>query len=161
MLEQSQRERLQIIHAFEWTADTEADSFANLERLYRAIETVEELWFASFIIPLCPERGDLFLILDHPLCDRGIASFLYWALDPVRLYADFESNNTFVPALQILQQIESRMLSGYYQSSVVGFSPLMLDRQLQHHRIPTALQAPTEGIHFPLDYRDAVFATTK
>ncbi|WP_442511858.1 hypothetical protein SH528x_003604 [Novipirellula sp. SH528] len=158
MLEQSQRERLQIIHAYEWAADTEADSNANLERLYHAIETVEELWFASFIIPLNPEGGDFSLILDHPLCDRGIASFLYWALDPVKLYAEFESAKMFVPALQLLRQIESRLLSGYYQSAVVGFSPTMLDRQLEHDRIPTELRAPTKGIHFSLDYRDAVFA---
>ncbi len=158
MLEPSQRERLQIIHAYEWATDSEADSLANLARLYRAIETVEELWFASFIITLNPERGDLSLILDHPLCDRGIASFLYWSLDPVKLYDEFEASNELASTFQILQQIEARVLSGHYQSSAVSFSPQMLDRQLEHHRIPTALQVPTEGIRFPLDYRDAVFS---
>ncbi len=161
MLAQPQRERLQIIHAYEWAADSEADSLANLERLYRDIETVEELWFASFIIPLNPERGDLSLILDHRLCDRGIASFLYWSLDPLKLYDDFEASNKLASSFRILQQIETRILSGYYQSSAVSFSPQMLDRQLEHHRIPTALRVPTEGIRFPLDYRDAVFASTK
>ncbi len=161
MLEPSQRERLQIIHAYEWAADSEVDSSANLKRLYRAIESVEELWFASFIIPLNPERGDLSLILDHPLCDRGIASFLYWSLDPAKLYAEFDLRRTFFPTLQILQQIESRLLSDYYKTAVVGFSPTFLDRQIHHDRIPTVLQAPTEGIHFPLDYRDAVFAPTQ
>jgi hypothetical protein len=161
MLELSQRERLQIIHSYEWTAESEADSLANLKRLYRAIETVEELWFASFVIPLNPERGDLSLILDHPLCERGIASFLYWSLDPVKLYDDFEANNKLAPTFQILQQIETRILSGHYQSSAVSFSPQMLDRQLEHQRIPTALQVPTEGVHFPSEYRDAVFTPTK
>lgn len=161
MLEPSQRERLQIIHAYEWAADSEVERVANLERLYNAIDSVEELWFASFIIPLNPERGDLSLILDHPLCDRGIASFLYWSLDPAKMYADFDSRKTFIPAFKILEQIESRLLSGYYKTAVVGFSPTMLDRQLHHDRIPTVLQAPTDGIHFPLDYRDAVFAPTQ
>lgn len=160
MLELSQRERLQIIHSYEWATDSEADSLANLERLYRAIETVEELWFASFIIPLNPERGDLSLILNHPLCDRGIASFLYWSLDPVKLYDDFEASNTQTPTYPILRQIETRILSGHYQSSSVSFSPQMLDRRLEHHRIPTALKIPTEGIRFPMDYRDAVFSPT-
>ena len=97
------------------------DTNTNLASIYREIETTEELWFASFIIQLDVEAGQLSLVLDHPLCDRGIASFVYWALDPCGENSASVQRN--------LAELQLRLISGYYSLSIVKFAPEMLGRR--------------------------------
>lgn len=157
MLNSEQRERLQIIHNYEWATESPTKSADNLRQLYAAIDSVEELWYASLVIPLDPKRGDWFLVLDHPLCDRGIASLMYWMLEPSKIYAEYESTGRISFLLELLEQIEARLLSAKYTTSAVRFSPTMLARQWHHKRIPSQLREDIDGIELPLNYRNAVF----
>ena len=148
MLSQSQRNRLRLIHSYDWVEFPDGLPRDNLAAIYAEIESSEELWYASFIIQHDVEAGDLAIVLDHPLCDRGIATFIYWALDPC-------ADNT--PAVkQILSDLECRLLLGYYTTAIIGFSPDSLKRK-RDDRIPPELFIPTPGIELPLDYSEAVF----
>lgn len=147
MLTDSQRTRLQTIHSYEW-AESCTDADANLFALYSAIESTEELWFASFIIPLDPGKGQLSMVLDHSACDRSIATFIYWALDPCAAHGE--------PVSLLIAEIERRIMSGHYPNTTIRFSPCMLKRTV-FDRIPDELSRTLEGLELPLDYR-VVFA---
>ncbi|MFN7574860.1 MAG: hypothetical protein ACK6A8_18295 [Planctomycetota bacterium] len=144
MLTESQRNRLQTIHSYEW-AESCNDADANLSALYSAIESTEELWFASFIIPLDPGKGQLSMVLDHPACDRSIASFIYWTLDPCAAHDE--------PVSLLIAEIERRIVSGHYPNTTIRFSPSMLKRTACG-RIPDDLCQTLEGLELPIDYRE-------
>ena len=153
MLSPEQKERLQIIHSYEWAVDDSNQSRANLCSLYQQITTPEELWFASFIIALDPTNGSWSMILDHPSCDKGIALRLYWSLNPCTVLRQERVG----PLIDILQHIETRLMSGYYRHEKVAFSPAMLGRNICSDLVPAELCQDTCGLQLPLDYRQAVF----
>ena len=60
MLNSDQKDRLQTLHSYEWVdQDIESQSKTNLNELLGKIDSIEELWYASFIIQWSPEEGDL------------------------------------------------------------------------------------------------------
>lgn len=75
---QSQRDRLQLIHSYEWLIDDGIKSRSRLAQRSAEIESIEERWFASLIIQLAINGGQLQIVLDHPWCGRGIACWIYW-----------------------------------------------------------------------------------
>ena len=145
MLNTHQKERLKYLHSYQWAGEEALATRSNLMDLFSTIETVEELWFASFIVQWEPENGDLDYILDHPLCDKGIALFLYWSL----IKADFENNYSVVK-----QKIEDRILSGNYQAETVAFSPLKFlnEKDFGKYEVPNHVKIETRGVELPLDY---------
>ncbi len=148
MLTQSQKDRLQLIHSYEWVTEVESETRSRLAQLYADVESTEELWFASFIIVLDIDEGQLQLVLDHPLCDRGIACLIYCG------YANYDSETS----KQLLKELESRLLNGYYKPKI-RFNESLL-HQGRTGRRRQVIYDSAGDLCLPLDYDEAVFGKT-
>ena len=158
MLTAAQKYRLQLLHAYEWVNEDAAVTSQNLEALFRQIETAEELWYASFIVPWDPAEGSFQRILDHHLCDRGIALFLYWSLNPISFHRPGGQVSYQNGAL--IEQIEKRFANGDYLLESVAYSPRKSTHfRERHDGVPDSMLNATTGVAVELDYRQAVFAT--
>ena len=156
MLTPAQQERLQSLHAYEWADDDPETTTQNLDTIFKEIETEEELWYASFIVPWDFADGSLHRILNHKLCERGIALFLYWALDPISCHRNEGASP--LPIAALITEIEGRFDQGHFDTEHIAFSPLdSPNYHADHTGIPTPLLAPTTGLAVEFDYRKAVF----
>lgn len=154
MLTAAQRERLQTIHAYEWTDDDPATATHNLDGLFNKIESHEELWYASFIIPWDSENGEFDRILNNQYCDRGIALFLYWSLDPIAYHRSPDAS----PNGPLIDYIEQQFNDGCYESEHIAFSPLESSNyDNDHYGVPASMLVPTNGLTVAYDYRNAAF----
>ncbi len=156
MLTPPQQDRLQSLHAYEWADDDAAISAGNLATIFDDIETTEELWYASFIVPWDPDEGAFDRILDHQLCDRGIALFLYWSLDPIAFHAsgDLPLHTTG----QLIARIEDSFRDGEYGMERIAYSPAQSPNYSDDHvGVPIPMLAPSTGIAVEFDYSTAVF----
>ena len=158
MLNSDQKDRLQTLHSYEWVdEDDENQSKANLNELLGKIDSIEELWYTSFIIQWSPEEGDLEFFYTHPLCDKGLALFLYWALDPVDLYkinCDGELNSFQKSYWLILKKIEELYASNRYKE-VIAFDPFKNGFRKKTdgiELIPEQLKQHTQGVEYDLNY---------
>lgn len=157
MLTVAQQGRLQSLHAYEWLDEEVLVTNKNLDAIFLQIETPEELWYASFIVPWDLADGSLRRILDHRLCDRGIALFVYWSLDPISFHR--RGGEIGHPIGTLIKQIEQRFAEGYYLSEQIAYSPLKSGNYRDRHDgVPASMLNSTSGLSVELDYRNAVFS---
>lgn len=159
MLTAPQKQRLQTLHAYAWAdEDDVASQRPKLPELLGAIDSLEELWYASFIIQWEPENGDLEFFYTHRLCDLGLATFLYWALQPASLYTAQQQNK--MDGFQasywtVVKDIEEKILSGQYRDELIAFAPMTDLHQIDPRGlllIPEELKRTTTGTHYGVDY---------
>lgn len=156
MLTVAQKHRLQMLHAYEWVDDDAAVTSQNLDAIFQQIETPEELWYASFIVAWDPLEESLRRILDHQLCDRGIALFVYWSLDPIAFHR--LGGGIGHPNGALIEQIEKRFAEGCYLSEEVAYSPTKSTNfRHRHDGVPVMMLNATSGVAVELDYTNAVF----
>jgi hypothetical protein len=161
MLTCAQRVRLQLLHSYEWSDEDESTTKKNLDSILSSIESVEELWYASYVIQWAPEKGDLRFFYEHDLCDRGLALFLYWSLRPDSLYrAKAEGGDRDMDYWDTMKTIEARLLGGFYSAERIAFDPLTdlgprESKSLSY--VPDQLKLPTRGVKYDLDYTTAIF----
>ncbi len=153
MLSDAQKDRLQSLHAYEWADDDPDVSKANLDAIFSEIDSHEELWYASFIVQWDVDDGSLDRILDHSLCDRGIALFIYWLLDPVSVH---RSNDTH----RLVLKLEGRFAKDHYPGGLIAFSPTDSPNWCRDQGgVPDKMLESTMGTALDFDYRSAVFGT--
>lgn len=156
MLTPAQQERLQTLHAYEWVENDPTVTERNLNAIFNAMETAEELWYASFIVAWDSVDGSLDRILNHELCDRGIALFLYWSLNPIAFHASGDSTND--SSGQVITKIEEAFKDGRFDTERVTYSPRESQNFSDDHAgVPDQMLAPSSGILVEFDYRTAVF----
>ena len=139
-LTQEQKERLQLIHSYEWCDDDAKVTQANLNSILSQIDSPMELWYSSYIIPWSVEDGQLDFFIEHPLCDEGLALFIY-----SKLYSD-TANGTLRRTLDLL---ESRFKQEEYTKGVIAYSADI--------NLPTHIPIKTEGIDLAMDFTLIVF----
>lgn len=129
MFSESQRERLISLHDESWFSESDpADVGATkLSELIGSVESREELFYASNVMPCDLEDGDHWLILDHPFCDYGIALHFYWRCQPDFFYRKEEKKKQLHPFEQVkwdeIRKIEARLSSGHYTESALQVDP--------------------------------------
>jgi GH35 family endo-1,4-beta-xylanase len=174
MLNKSQKERLQLLHSYDWVDEQNGTSKTkqNLHKILNKIESIEELWYASYIIEWEPAEGDLDFFRNHPLCDKGLALWMYWGLQPDYFYRQKEKKKEFSELdekhFKAVKEIEQDLLGGRYKKEEISFDPKdVVGREITDidkyrpglKKIPKELRKPTIGTSFPLDYSEPVFGT--
>ena len=135
-----QKERLQAIHSYEWCDDDPEVTQSNLDNILSKIDSPVELWYSSYIIPWSIEDGQLNFFVEHPLCDEGLALFIYSKLHSGS--GDRATEST-------LETIDSKFKQGEYTKGVIAYSTEI--------NLPMHIPAKTEGLELELDYTSIVF----
>ncbi|MES2569998.1 MAG: DUF4274 domain-containing protein [Verrucomicrobiota bacterium] len=129
MFNESQKLRLQKLAEYKWynPGDDDATILAKLSRLMSEIETPEELVYSAIVKIWSFEDESIWFILDHPICDYGIALRIYWMCQPDFFYRLIEKGEELEEdekqKWEMIKQIEARLLSGYYKQKNVAFDP--------------------------------------
>jgi len=158
MLSKTQKERLRYIHSYGWLIEGNYNKTEeSLQRVLKAVETIEELWYLSTIIQWSVEEGDLAYFYKHPLCDRGLAMTMYWCFSPNELYLSQQEGKLSSyeqPYLDLVKEIESLLTSDFYKRELIAFDLFNSSFKIKNkglELIPDELKKPTEGSTFSLD----------
>jgi hypothetical protein len=160
MLTREQRRRLDSLAAYDWCEEGE-DSDAILRALVASMDSPEELWFAVIAKVWDLAENELDPILDHPLCDRGIALMIYWCSAP-HYYWQREKGRTLdeheMKSWTAIKRLEERLLTGYSDEKI-AFDPTEFVQRFGKapevscpgaRLIPELLKRPTHGAKLPL-----------
>ena len=129
MLSKEQKERIQTLAEFEWFDDDDSDEEADrkLAELMSQISTEEELLYASIAKVWDFDESTIWILFDHPLSDYGLALRWYWMSQPDFYYRQIEKQKELsaseVESWKVIQELESRLLSGHYGDAKTAFDP--------------------------------------
>lgn len=98
-----------------------------LQQIISEINSHEELIHAMIAKTWCFDEEDLWLILDHPLCDYGIALRSYWMCQPYWFYRQIERNYEFSEPekkkFEGIKLLEKRLLNNHYKTKEIYCCP--------------------------------------
>ena len=143
---------------FDDDSDFEDSAFqARWQQHFAAMATPEEMFLhVSEMHPAC-QPHEWQAILDHPLCDRGIAVLIYWRNSPAYYYGEEPAGGFDADGYSLIKQIEQRCSTGGFPSEVVKFDPRsfkgfsFLDNVSPETlaRIPMPMRSPSPGEPVP------------
>tara|TARA_B100001093_G_C26693759_1_gene955967 strand:+ start:54 stop:572 length:519 start_codon:yes stop_codon:yes gene_type:complete len=167
MLNKEQKNRIQNLAEFEWFNDDDSPDIADkkLADLIAQISTQEELLYAVIAKSWSFEESTIWLLLDHSLCDYGLALRIYWMSQPDFFYRQIEKqkklNSLEIKSWKGIKNLESRLISEYYGEAQTGFNPqITVGREISDtdkyrpgiRLIPNKLKIPAKGVSIEFDH---------
>jgi hypothetical protein len=167
MLTREQRQRLDSLTCYDWWKEGE-DPEGSLRALVARIDSPEELWFAVIAKEWDMDENEFDPVLDHPLCDRGIALMIYWLSAPDYYYWKLENGRSLseheIKRWTAIKRLEEKLLTGFLDERT-AFDPTAF---IQHsckapddyrpgiRLMPELLKRPTNGAKFPLSHHSSL-----
>lgn len=154
---EEQIRRIRYLLSDEWVEDDPIQTERNLSATLALVESAEELYQFVGNFNLDGGFDEFRKVIDHPLCDKGVALLIYYRLNPSAYYFSIERGKPFLPfqnePFAFIKEIEARFRDGLFATSLIRVDPY----NFKHHsllktttrgseRIPDFMKLPTDGI---------------
>lgn len=160
---------LRSLADYEWfeEGDDPETIDSKLKHIVSEIDSHEELLYASIAKTWSFEEEDLWFLLNHKLCDFGLALRFYWMCQPYFFYRQIERGNDFSEIEQKewagIKKLEERLLENFYEKREVYCSPEEIyGKPIKDDDpynpgmklIPTELRIVSEGENIKLEFNE-------
>jgi hypothetical protein len=155
-LTDEQIKRIRYLLSDEWVTDDPIHTEANLNAILADVSSTEELYHFAGNFNLDGGFDELRKVIDHPLCDKGLALLIYHRLNPCSYYSLKARGKELLPfhhePFAFIKEIETKFRDGSFAPSVIRVDPYAFKRRtllkpttrgIEH--LPDIMKVPSEG----------------